>query len=870
MSFLLLLLLLLARPNWALQLAPQRFGSYQRIPLLAACPPSKPHDVTFGDNRVVVDDLYYLRDLRDSDTLAQLDAETANAERELRDQGDLEVALASEIVAIAGEGEPSSQMPWLRYGNAWWRPTTYDEPHPVWERRSLSGEKVAILDCNRAPCTVKSEYGSHSYRSVVAGISHAVPFGQYLAYTVDATGDEVYSIEIMPSNHPMTDTPGENFDAVVAWGKDENEIFGCRCDDTGRPHQLWRRRVDDGNIVETKVYEESDQRFRLEGLRRTQDGLLLLAESRNGTELLAYDFSTSQMRVVRPRESGVVFPPTAVDYCGRRGKFVLALGTSVDGVRVPSAVSLSGVLVRTRDVLTWGIDDRNNLAVWVIEHDNNIVKRVQPPAGFTDVEPRPELRGDDSSSHSGTLYVEVSAPNRVPRLLPLYDDRDEMNSDDVVVYTFENDLIVESFETGASSIPVVVVYRDPKPQNLLLRAYGAYGARHPTALEPSVAAVARRGVAVAVVGARGGGEKGESWHRDGRGPSSKLNSARDVVEAARALREDSGFSRIVSWGRSAGGLSVGGAACLAPDLFEAVALDVPFLDPLGTLQDASLPLTVNEWEEFGNPHEKSSFEGVRSFSPCHLVVSSAAFPPALLRPAMQDARTGWWESFKFAARARSAGARRIVVAADDRGHFGPSSREGAAKDVAKTLAFLLSELGSKRKVEVTTGRLSEDLYPKASELRTQTFSEHLTSTGSKYLQSRRFEADLYTASFTAAATLSSGGDEVVGVADAHAVGAKFWYISNVAVANDFRRMGIGAKLMECAEVAARKQGKVALFLHVEDANRAARSLYETQGFSVTSEQDAQGALCTEREIEVMRERCGNQTSHVLYCKELTY
>ena len=158
------------------------------------------------------------------------------------------------------------------------------------------------------------------------------------------------------------------------------------------------------------------------------------------------------------------------------------------------------------------------------------------------------------------------------------------------------------------------------------------------------------------------------------------------------------YGRVVARGRSAGGLSVGGAVCARPDLFAGVALDVPFLDPLGTLADATLPLTVNEWEEFGDPHDERA--AIAAYAPLQRAAGVESFPPCLLRPALRDARTGWWESFKFAAAVRDAtgDAATVVVHADDRGHFraGDGTR-ARAYDVALPVAFLLACGGRARR-----------------------------------------------------------------------------------------------------------------------------------------------------------------------------
>mmetsp|Transcript_23466 Transcript_23466/g.79222 ORF Transcript_23466/g.79222 Transcript_23466/m.79222 type:complete len:225 (+) Transcript_23466:524-1198(+) len=210
---------------------------------------------------------------------------------------------------------------------------------------------------------------------------------------------------------------------------------------------------------------------------------------------------------------------------------------------------------------------------------------------------------------------------------------------------------------------------------------------------------------------------GRAWHEAGR-RERKPTTFTDVVACARALIA-SGLVRADSLaleGRSAGGLLVGATLNRAPELFACALASVPFLDAAGTLQDGALPLTVNEWEEFGNPNEVGGHEAVLGFSPVHNVVPRARYPACLLLPALNDARTGFWEAHKFAIAIRSNGAgveggaaaekeekkeagagvaapRPVLVSTDEfGGHFRPADPEERARQRAKELAFVVCSL----------------------------------------------------------------------------------------------------------------------------------------------------------------------------------
>ena len=233
----------------------------------------------------------------------------------------------------------------------------------------------------------------------------------------------------------------------------------------------------------------------------------------------------------------------------------------------------------------------------------------------------------------------------------------------------------------------------------LLYGYGAYGECSDPSWCPERLAMVDSGMLHAIAHVRGGGERGAAWHAAGA-RARKPNSFGDLVACAEELAR-SGLAEpgaIALEGRSAGGLLVGAAANTAPQLFRAVLASVPFLDAAGTLQDASLPLTANEWEEFGNPNEVAAHQTVLGFSPVHNVPRGGAYPRCLLLPALNDARTGFWEALKFADAVRGgsggAGAQREVLVSTDLygGHFRAGNPQQRAEQRAFELGFVLDAL----------------------------------------------------------------------------------------------------------------------------------------------------------------------------------
>ena len=252
-------------------------------------------------------------------------------------------------------------------------------------------------------------------------------------------------------------------------------------------------------------------------------------------------------------------------------------------------------------------------------------------------------------------------------------------------------------DQGAAAAPTTTPSDagSPLPLPTLLYGYGAYGESSDPGWDAERIAFVDAGALHAIGHVRGGGELGAAWHAAGS-RAAKPTSFADLEACARTLR-DAGLARegaIALEGRSAGGLLVGATANRAPALFSALLASVPFLDAAGTLQDGSLPLTANEWEEFGNPNEEAHHATLLGFSPVHSVPRGVAYPRALLLPQLNDARTGFWEALKFADAIRRNGERgnEVLVRMGRSGHFRSADPQQRAEERAYELGFVLDTL----------------------------------------------------------------------------------------------------------------------------------------------------------------------------------
>jgi oligopeptidase B len=254
--------------------------------------------------------------------------------------------------------------------------------------------------------------------------------------------------------------------------------------------------------------------------------------------------------------------------------------------------------------------------------------------------------------------------------------------------------------SDGTKIPVSIVFRRDRPSDgggpLLLTGYGSYGLAMPIMFNSNRMSLVDRGMAFAVAHIRGGGEMGKIWHERGR-MLEKKNTFTDFIAAAEHLVAGKWTApeRLVIIGGSAGGLLMGAVANMRPDLFRAVVSQVPFVDVMNTMLDASLPLTVGEYLEWGNPNEKDAYDYMKSYSP-YDNLAAQRYPAMLVKTSWSDSQVMYWEAAKYVAKLRTlnAGGDSIFLKTNmEAGHGGASGRYDALRETAFDYAFILSRVG---------------------------------------------------------------------------------------------------------------------------------------------------------------------------------
>jgi oligopeptidase B len=711
-----------------------------------ATPPSaprRPHVVSaHGDDRE--DPWYWLRDRDDPGVLAYLQAENAYTDAETAGLDGLREALFEEMKARIKETDmsvPARRGPWWYYARTeegknyaihCRRPARgRDELPPAGEP---GGEEQVLLDEN-----VLAE-GAEYFAVGSAAVSHD---HSWLAYGTDRAGNEKYELRFRPldAETPLSaaseSVPETGYG--LAWSAGSDHVFYVRLDEALRPFQLWRHALGTDPADDELVFEEPDRRFTL-GAGTTRDAAFVLIglHSTNTSEWHAIptDDPRAEPRVVMARREGVEY---AVDHLtpasGGGGWFVaLTNDAAVDfrvlaapdtgyenggawrevvphrpGVRVEDVDAFAGTLVLSERaeavtrVRVLPLPEVGDPFGGDLLASGWVVPSIDSPSS-TWVGPNPEpdaptLRIGRTSMVTPSSVLQVALADRSETLL----------KQEPVLGDFDPTRYVTSREWATApdgtKVPISVVHRRglQLPAPCLVYGYGAYE----ISIDPSFShhrlSLLDRGMVFAIAHVRGGGEMGRAWYEEGR-MEHKANTFSDFIAAARHLL-GAGIARpgaLAARGGSAGGLLIGAVANQAPELFRALVAQVPFVDCVTTMLDEELPLTVGEWEEWGNPlADEAAYRRMLEYSPYDNVTGEnpdgtpRRYPDLFVTAGLNDPRVSYWEPAKWVAKLRAASpATRVLLRTElGAGHGGPSGRYDAWKEEALVYAFLLDALG---------------------------------------------------------------------------------------------------------------------------------------------------------------------------------
>ncbi|MEV7965750.1 S9 family peptidase [Sphaerisporangium sp. NPDC088356] len=662
----------------------------------------------------VIDDYAWLADKENPDTVSYLEAENAFTQRETEHLGDLRETIFQEIKGRTLETDlsvPTRKGGWWyysrteegkQYGIQCRLLATGDTPPELKPGVPLEGERV-LLDGNELA-------GDSPFFAI--GTSSISSDGTTLAYSTDFSGNERFTLrfknlesgEILPDEIPGIFYGG-------AWSADGSAFFYTTIDDAWRPYRVYRHIIGTAAEDDVLVYEETDERFWVGiGLTRSERYLVLGAGSKITSEvrILDADYPTGEFTVVRPRQTGVEY---SVDHAGDR--FLVLHNEGAENFELATApiddpAAWTPLIPHREDTRLLDVDAFSDHVVVHFRRDGLTGIRVLPsddePYEISFPEPihTAEPAGNPEF-HTGRLRLAYASMVTPPSVYDYDLTRREL-------ILLKRRPVLGGYEPGdyeqfrewavaddGTRIPISIVARKgtERPAPTVLYGYGSYE----TSIDPSFS-VARlslldRGLVFAIAHVRGGGEMGRRWYEEGK-LTRKKNTFSDFVAAARHLKESGWSSEIVARGGSAGGLLMGAVTNLAPEAFAGVVAEVPFVDALNTILDPSLPLTVIEWDEWGDPlHNADVYAYMKSYTP-YENVDDRVYPPILAITSLNDTRVLYHEPAKWIAqlRATAGGGPFLLKTEMGAGHGGRSGRYDAWREEAFTLSWILDRAGA--------------------------------------------------------------------------------------------------------------------------------------------------------------------------------
>jgi oligopeptidase B len=686
-----------------------------------------------------VDEYEWLRDKEDPEVIAHLEAENAYTEARTAHLGPLREKIFDEIKNRTQETDLSVPT---RLGEYWYYSRSYEgkqygvhcrcpidanaagidawTPPQLEVGTEIPGEQV-LLDSN-----VLAD--GHDFFALGAfSVSHD---GNLLAFSVDTAGDERYTLrfmdlrtgELLGDEIPRT-APG------ATWSLDGSHVFYQTVDESWRPDTVWRHRLGDTSAADVRVFHEPDERYWVSvGATRSEKYLMIWVGSKITTEgrVLESDDPTGEFRVLLPRREGVEYSAEHAVVAGE-DRFLILHNDVVDGVKAENFVlaeapaddpSRLRTLIGHRDdvrledidafsgqlVLSYRREALPRVAVWPLTADGYGELRelefdlelYSAGLGSCPEWDQPTLRLGLTSFITPTQVFDYVVETGA---LLLRKEQPVLGGYDADDYVQHRDWAVAA---DGTRIPISIVARrdtdratGPKP--LLLYGYGSYEASMDPGFSVSRLSLLDRGMVFAIAHVRGGGEMGRLWYENGK-KLTKKNTFTDFVSCAQHLVDNGTTApdRMIADGGSAGGLLVGAVANIAPELFAGVLANVPFVDPLTSILDPSLPLTVIEWDEWGNPlADKDVYEYMKSYSP-YENVAAKDYPAILAITSINDTRVLYVEPAKWVAklRATKTGDSPLLLKTEmSAGHGGVSGRYEKWREVAFEYAWVLDTVG---------------------------------------------------------------------------------------------------------------------------------------------------------------------------------
>ena len=686
-----------------LTLAADKFASPPVPPTAKRVP-----NVTEVNGHKLVDDYYWLRDKTNPEVKAYLESENAYTEAVMKPTGPLQEQLYDEMLGRIKETDV--EVPYKKGDYFYYTRTEAGKQYPIRCRRkgSMDAPEETLLDVNEL---------AKGQIFMSLGEFEVSDDGNLLAYSTDNTGFRQYVLAVKDLRTGKTLPDHAERVGSVAWAND-NETFFYTIEDekTKRQYRMYRHTAGTTG-ADTSVYEEKDERFNVHVEKSRSKAYVFLVSASHTTSEARYvpaDQATAEWRVIEPRKQDVEYYPDhngdffylRVNDAGRNFRLVKAPVTD------PRRANWQEVVPQRPEVMLRDVDFFKNYYVSYERQDglpqirvtdlrSGKSRRIEFPEpaylsyGYINAEyDTNKIRYGYQSFITPPSVFEYDMVSGASILLK----QKEVPGYDRGRYQVER---IYATAPGGVKIPISLVHLKVEKLDgkgaLYLTGYGSYGYAYDINFNSNIFSLVDRGVTFSVAHIRGGGEMGKAWHDAGR-MMNKKNTFTDFIASAEYLLAQGYGSkeRLVIEGRSAGGLLMGVILNMRPDLFHAALVGVPFVDVINTMLDESLPLTVPEFEEWGNPKEKAAFDYMISYSP-YDNIEAKAYPNMLVKTSFNDSQVMYWEPAKYVAKMRAVRTDHntllLKTNMSPAGHGGASGRYDRLKETAFDYAYFLTQMG---------------------------------------------------------------------------------------------------------------------------------------------------------------------------------
>jgi oligopeptidase B len=664
----------------------------------------------------VVDEYAWLQNKEDPDTIAYLEAENEYTRKVTADQEQLREEIFTEIKTRTQETDLSVPV---RKADYWYYARQEEgKQYAISCRTAVTGDGITPPISDGGPLRgeqimLDGNVIAEGHDFFQLGAAEVSPDGRLVAYSTDFSGDERFTLRIRDLS------TGEDLPDVIegvfygaSWSADSGTLFYTTTDAAWRPSQIWRHTLGASRDQDALVHDETDEKFWVGiDLCRSEQFLVLEASSKITSEvwLIPADDPAAAPRVVRERVPGVEY---SVEPDGDR---LLVLHNenaedfelSVADLSAPHV--WSPLIPHTSGVRLEGVDAHATHVVVSLRQDGLSALRILPKDGdpFDIAFPEPiytvgAAGNPDYDTRTVRLaYASLVTPDSVYDYL--------LDSGELVLR--KQKPVLGGFDPGeyeqhrewavaedGTRVPISLVCRKGTVRDgsnpCVIYGYGSYEHSVDPWFSIPRLSLLDRGIVFAVAHIRGGGEMGRRWYEDGK-LTAKMNTFTDFIACTKHLQQTGWTSpqRTVARGSSAGGLLMGAVANLAPELYRGIVAQVPFVDALNTILDPEMPLTITEWDEWGNPIESAEvYAYMKAYTPYENVRAGTAYPSILAMGGLNDTRVLYHESAKWVARLRDRAPEGDYLLKTEMGagHGGPSGRYDAWRDEAFITAWILT------------------------------------------------------------------------------------------------------------------------------------------------------------------------------------